>query len=187
MSIENDTEDVVDVTDTDSTVDEYGNDTTDWKAIAIRNKGIAQRFKTKLEKAKESKIESAPVIVPPQPATPVPQTNDLGELAYLAVNDIKGSDEVDFFRKLKTETGKDAQSLLTSTYFQTEFKDFKEKKATNNATPTGSKRSNNSSIDSVEYWLAKDELPPASEVELRQKVVNARINKSENKGVFYNS
>jgi hypothetical protein len=88
---------------------------------------------------------------------------------------------------MKKETGKDAESLLDSTYFQTEFKDFKEKKASSDATPTGSKRSNNSSVDTVDYWLAKDELPPVSEVKLRRDVVNARIKKENSKGVFYNS
>ena len=182
-------EDVVDVADITTAVDENGNDITDWKAIAemnrdlaLKNRGIAQRYKTKVEKLKE--------VTPP--ANPVPTnepkvSNDLGEKAYLAVNGIKGADEIAFFQKMKKETGRDAESLLESTYFQTEYREFKEKKATAEATPTGSKRSSNSSVDSVDYWLAKDELPPASEVELRQKVVNARIQKTEKKGVFYNS
>lgn len=114
-------------------------------------------------------------------------SNDLGEKAYLIANGIKGSDEIAFVQKMKKETGKDVESLLETTYFQAEFKEFKEKKATANATPTGSKRSNNTSVDTVEYWLIKGELPPASEVELRRKVVNARMKREEAKGVFYNS
>ncbi len=119
--------------------------------------------------------------------SPSSNSSDLGERAYLAVNGIKTPDEIAFFNKMKKETGRGADALLESTYFQAEFREFKEKKATQDATPTGSKRSNNSSVDSVDYWLAKDELPPASEVELRRKVVNARINKETSKGMFYNS
>jgi predicted nucleotide-binding protein (sugar kinase/HSP70/actin superfamily) len=40
--------------------DEEGNDTTDWKALALKNQGIAKRYKTQMEKAKaeaEAKIK----------------------------------------------------------------------------------------------------------------------------------
>lgn len=114
-------------------------------------------------------------------------SSDLGEKAYLIANGVKGADEIAFVQKMKKETGKDVESLLESTYFQTEFKDFKEKKATANATPTGSKRSSNSSVDTVEYWIAKGEMPPADQRQLREAVVNARMKKEESKGQFYNS
>lgn len=113
--------------------------------------------------------------------------NDLGEKAFLAVNGVKTPEELAFFNKLKQETGKSADALLESTYFQSEFKAFKELKASDNATPNGSKRSSNSSVDTVEYWIAKGELPPVSEVELRRKVVNARMKKEKVEGQFYNS
>lgn len=114
-------------------------------------------------------------------------SNDLGEKAYLIANGIKTPEEISLAKKLAKETGKDIESLLATTYFQTELKDFRDKKATTDAIPSGNKRANNSSVDTVEYWIAKGELPPASEVELRQKVVNARMKKEETKGQFYNS
>lgn len=116
------------------------------------------------------------------------QTNgDLGESAFLIANGLKDSEERSFAKKLAKETGKDLESLLDTTYFQTELKALREAKATANATPTGSKRSNNSSVDTVEYWVAKGELPPTSEVELRRQVVNARMKKEQNGSQFYNS
>lgn len=115
------------------------------------------------------------------------KSSDLGEKAYLAVNGIKSADELAFVQKMKKETGRDVESLLETTYFQTEFKSFKEKSATDNAVPTGSKRSSNSAVDSVDYWIAKGELPPADQVQLRRDVVNARLKKESSKGVFYNS
>ena len=118
----------------------------------------------------------------------VPQNqNDLGESAFLIANGLKESDERSLAKKLAKETGKDLESLLETTYFQTELKSLREQKATSNAIPTGSKRSNNSGVDTVEYWIAKGELPPSSEVDLRRQVVNARMKKQESKGMFYNS
>ena len=184
-------EDAVEVIDITPVVDENGNDTTDWKAqaeanleLAKRNAGIAQRNKTKLQKLKESnEADNNPILKNEQKV----ESNDLGEKAYLAVNGIKGANELAFVEKMKKETGKDVESLLETTYFQTEFKSFKEKSATDSAVPTGSKRSSNSSVDSVEYWIAKGELPPIDQVQLRRDVVNTRIKKEENKGIFYNS
>lgn len=114
-------------------------------------------------------------------------SNDLGEKAYLIANGIKTADEIALAKTLSKETGKDIETLINTTYFQTELKGFREQKASDEATPKGNKRSNNTSVDSVEYWLAKGELPPASEVQLRRDVVNARMKKESSKGVFYNS
>jgi hypothetical protein len=50
-------EEIVEVKDDD------GNDTTDWKALALKNHGIATRNKTKLLKVKE-KLEAKPEIKP---------------------------------------------------------------------------------------------------------------------------
>ena len=113
--------------------------------------------------------------------------NNLGESAFLIANGIKDSDERNLAKKLAKETGKDLESLLETTYFQSELSSLRESKTTANATPKGSKRANNSSVDSVEYWIAKNELPPVSEIKLRQDVVNARIKREETKSQFYNS
>lgn len=123
-----------------------------------------------------------------QETTQTSQTsNDLGEKAYLIANGIKTPEEISLAKRLAKETGKDIESLLATTYFQTELRDFREKKATSDAIPNGNKRANNSAVDTVEYWVAKGELPPNSEVELRRKVVNAMMKKDESKTQFYNS
>jgi len=180
-------EDVVEVTDIVETTDVDGNDNTNWKALAMdrqelarKNHGIAQRYKTKADKARDN-ILTNPV------EKKEPQSNDLGEKSYLISNGIKTKDEIALALRLKKETGKDIESLLETTYFQAELREFREGKATDNATPTASKRSNNSTSDSVDYWLAKDELPPASETKLRQDVVNAKMKKDTLRGIFYNS
>ena len=112
---------------------------------------------------------------------------DLGEKAFLIANGVKGQDETELAKRIQRETGRDIESLLETNYFQQELKDLRENKMTQDAIPRGSKRSVNSSVDSVDYWVAKGELPPTSDVEMRRKVVNARIQKEKAKGVFYNS
>jgi len=112
---------------------------------------------------------------------------DYGEKAFLTANGIKGIEEHEFAQRLQKQTGLDLDTLLEDNYFKTKLTEFRETTATANAIPTGTKRSNNSSVDSVEYWISKGELPPKDQVELRRKVVNARLKKEDSKGVFYNS
>lgn len=113
---------------------------------------------------------------------------DYGKKAFLNANGIKGSDEIEFVQNLQKETGKELDALLETSYFQAELREFRDKKATSLATPKGSKRSNNSSIDTVEYWINKGEYPTGAEnKELREKIVNAQANRDKNKGIFYNS
>ena len=48
-------------------LEEGEDDTTDYKALALKNAGIAKRFKTKFEKTKEIKPVVPPVIEKPKP------------------------------------------------------------------------------------------------------------------------
>jgi len=100
---------------------------------------------------------------------------DYGQKAYLVSNGIKGGAEMEFTKNMLKETGKDIDALLESPYFQSELKTFREKQASKDALPNNSRRSGNPATDSVEYWIAKGELPPADQAELRRKVVNAKI------------
>lgn len=109
---------------------------------------------------------------------------DYGEKAFLIANGIKESDEMEFVRDVMKETGKSLDAVVGSKYFQAELKDRREDKATQDATPKGSKRSGQSAANTVEYWIAKGELPPKDQTELRRKVVNARITKETNKSMF---
>ena len=144
---------------------------TDWKAEALKYKAILDRNKNK--KPAEQKVN---------------KSNDLdyGQKAFLVANGVKESDEMKLVKGVMQETGKSLEDVLSSKYFQAELKEMRDLKASSNAIPNG-KRSGTASQDSVDYWIAKGELPPASDRELRQKVVNARIKKNDNKGVFYNN
>lgn len=110
---------------------------------------------------------------------------DYGQKAFLVANGIKDSNEIKLAQTVMQETGKTLEQVLESKYFQAELSEMREATASSNAVPKG-KRSGNAASDTVEYWLAKGELPPASERELRQKVVNAKAKKSESTAIFYN-
>ncbi len=109
---------------------------------------------------------------------------DYGEKAFLVANGIKGQAEMNFVQEVMRETGKNLEQVLESKFFKAELEERRELAKTAEATPSG-KRSGDSTVNSVEYWLTK----PIEEVpqNMRTEVVNAKINQSKNKGVFYNS
>lgn len=105
------------------------------------------------------------------------KTDDIGygELAYLTAKGIESDDEIDLVKTVMKDTGKSLKDVVSSKYFQAELKEMRDEKTAKAAVPSSSKRSSSPARDSVEYWLNKGELPPASDTELRRKVVNARI------------
>ena len=118
----NDNKDVVDVdTDTDVDVDTEDTSKPEKKSESLE----AKRAKlARMLKQLDKKLGSTTEV---ETETRSSNSNDLGEKAYLAVNGIKTADELAFFKTMKKETGKDAEALISSTYFQTEFQSFKEK------------------------------------------------------------
>ncbi len=157
-------------------------DKTDWKteATKLREKAIAQREKTKAMKQKIADLEKS---------TPKPDDKKTGELdridrAVLRTEKITDAKEIELVQSIMKESGKDLESVLASKFFQTELKEMRELSATEDATPKGAKRSGTSTRDTVDYWLAKGELPPANEPELRRKVVNAKISKEKSGSQF---
>lgn len=168
---------IEEIEDIVETKDDEGNDLTDWKALALKNQGIAKRFKTKLEKAKEAK---API----EPKAPEKKEGfDYAEKAFLKASGIQ-SNEYEFVQEVLKSTGKSLDEVLESKYFQNELKERREEADTKKAIPEGTKRSSGAPIDSVDYWLAKGELPPKEQSELRRKVVNAKIKKAQQESKF---
>jgi len=116
--------------------------------------------------------------------TPKTEGLDYGKKAYLKANGIEGAKEFDFVQKELKESGLELDALLENGYFKERLATFKAINKTSDATPT-SKRSGGVATDSVEYWASK----PIEEVpqDMRIKVVNHKLAKDSNKGVFYNS
>ena len=152
------------------TKDEFENDTTDWKAFALKNQGIAKRYQTKLEKIAKEKAEKAKPEEPEQPQDK--KEFDYAEKAFLKSSEIKSS-EFPFVLEAMQSTGKSLEQILESKYFQAELKEKRELDASSEAIPEGTPRGGGAARDTVEYWIAKGEMPPEDQVELRRKYVNA--------------
>lgn len=158
-------------------IQEGEEDTTDWIAEAKKYQGIAKRYKTKLTKTKESQAPKADVPEIKNPAKEVEKTSfDYAERAYLKSSGVESEDFDFLFEVMKTTGKKDLDEVLGSKHIIAELNDRKEERASKNAIPSGSSRSGDSAKNTeVGFWLAKGELPPANMVELRRKVVNAKI------------
>jgi hypothetical protein len=100
------------------------------------------------------------------------------EKSYLLANGIK-KDEFALVQDVMKATGKDIDSVLDSKYFQGMLKDHRDDQAAKDALPKNSKRTGQHNSNSVEYWLAKGEMPADTPEnrKLRQDIVNAKINK----------
>lgn len=163
--LDNTAEEVVEVLDTEESDD---TDTTDWKSEALKYKAILDRNKEKKEEVKKET-----------------RSDDFGYdvKAYLKSSGIK-STEFDFVKnELKNFNG-DVDALIDNEYFQAKLEKQRAISKTADATPKG-KRTGSPATDSVEYWMAK----PFADVplEMRAKVVNAKLDQEKNKGIFYNS
>lgn len=158
-------------------VEETEEETIDWKAKYEAEEGRRKRLETKLSKATtETKVTT-------------PSTSgefDYSQKAFLKASGISG-DEMKLARDFMLNTGKSLDEVVENKYFMAELNETRELKKTQDATPMGSKRTGASSMDSVDYWLAKDEMPPAGNVALQREWVNAKMKKEQTKGKFYNS
>jgi len=183
--IKNEEEEIVeDEEELEDDFDESEDDGIDWKAKALKMQGIAKRNATKLKKLKEAPKETAEETKPQDKKEEKSEEGlDLMQKAYLKASDIKSSEFPFVLEKMK-ETGKDLETLIESKYFVTELKEMREEAEAKDAMPTGENRSSASSRDSVEYWVAKGELPPADQVELRRKVVNAKAKQATDGSKF---
>jgi len=117
---------------------------------------------------------------------------DYGALAFYNTKSdavkIESDEDIEFLQDTMKETGKSQGDILASKWFKEELKERAEDRRSAEAVPKGTKRSGQSSRDSVDYWLAKGELPentPENQ-ELRRKVVDARI-KRETSGSNFSS
>lgn len=111
---------------------------------------------------------------------------DKSDKAYLIANGIKGKDEYELVTDFARNTGKDIEEIVDSKYFQSELTSLRQTRESKMASDvaSGSPRATNSPSDTVEYWLAKDKLPPSYMVKLRREVVNAKIAKHKDASPF---
>ena len=145
---------------------------TDWEAEAKKARGIAQRLKTKLEKATEAKVEK------PKEVAPVKEVSNSGELDetqldYLDLKGITDSDEIEIIKKVMTRTGQTVRQALKDDYVSSKLESLRKDRAVKDATPSATKRGGSQSND-IDLAMAKYEstgkLP--DDYALRSAVVN---------------
>lgn len=140
--------------------------------------------RARLQRQLEQHNKKYPVAVEEKKPESKSSDLDYGQKAFLIANGVKDADEINLVKDIMANTGKSLDDVLASKYFQSEIKELRDEKLATSAMPNGSGRSGQSAQDTVDYWIAKGELPPASERELRIKVVNARLKKETNTNIF---
>ena len=158
---------------------------TDWKAEALKARGIAKRNATRLERLKKAATTKVETVSPPdKKIEKVEKTEfDYAEKAFLRASGIESVDYTLVWEAMK-QTGKTLDEVLGFKYFQAELKEVREARATKDAIPSGSKRSTPSTRDTVDYWIAKGELPPPDQIQLRRDVVNEKLKREQDRNQF---
>lgn len=154
-------------------VEEDTTDDTDWKALALKNQGIAKRLQTKLAKASEKKEEPAPA----KETKTEFQTGKLDEtqLDYLDLKGISDQDEIDIIERIVAKTGQTVRQALKDDYVVAKLESLRAEKEVKDATPSSTKRSGSGTGDNLATALAKfnkDGTLP-DDYTLRTAVVNA--------------
>ena len=192
-------EDVVDVPEITPTLDDDGNDTTDWKALAeerhalaVKNQGIAKRYKTRAEKAKEEK----PPVTPIEKKEPKPDENPLEQkLEKLALRQagITDPEDIELARKTAKKWNMDIDDVLSDDDFKVKLEKQQTARANVQATSgvKGSGTGTSQAKNTPEYWQAKGVPPTPADVpdgKTRRAIVRSMLTAAK-KGTgskFYN-
>lgn len=192
MEDTNDDEAQVDATEEQDEQDldqDLPEDTTDWKAEAVKARRIASRLRGKVTKLTEAKKPEPTKEAPSKEDPPKPTELGYAELAYLEAKGISSDEEQSMVQKAMIDSGKSLKDVVASKWFQAELKEARDAKASQEALPPAGKRGTGAAKDSVQYWVTKGELPPNTpeNVELRRQVVAAKRGSATSGSKFYNS
>lgn len=172
------------VEETEETTQEADTEDTSEEPKAQKPKETLEAKKARLERQlKQTRKQMGETDDEPAPSK---KSGDLdyGQKAYLtATMNIRGSEEWALVKEY-VGNGKSIDDLVDNRHFNNDLKDLREAKASKDALPSGTKRSGQSARDDVSYWIAKGELPPHDQVELRRAVVNARMKAEGNDNAF---
>lgn len=180
----NQVEDAVDEVAELPEVVEGDEDLTDWKAEALKQQGIAKRFKTKLEKAKEAAKE----VKPDLPIENKPSDLTDGQKALFVAYGIKSKAEIALGKEVMAKLQiNNVDDLVEDDYFNSRLTKLRNETIAKEAVPSNTGRSASSQGNKLDYWAAKylstgnlNEVPK----ELQRDVLNARLASEENKRKF---
>lgn len=161
-------------------------ETIDWEAEAKKFQGIATRRGTKIQKIKDAQAKKSEVVPPAQDPNKAKEL-DYGQKAFLISNGIKEPTDQKYVHDAMVSSGKTLEEILAVPFIQAELKRFGEERATKEATPDPDDRRKSPARDTVDYWLAKGQMPPADQPELRRDYVNAKIKAEKAKTQFTDS
>lgn len=177
----------------DKELEEAGDDPAKLKELLAKRDQTRKRLYERAKKA-ETEVKTFKQTNKGTPAKNTSKNTDNGtefkgldyaQKAYLMAQDIRGADEFSIIEEAMKASGRDLDAVLESNFVKSELKALREQKATEDASiKGGSSRGGNSSRNSVDYWIQKGELPPEDQVDLRRKVVNAKIALHKNKSKF---
>jgi hypothetical protein len=140
----------------------------------------AKKAESKLKEFKGSKSEEKAV----EPNKSKQDDFDYGQLAYMEMKGVKTDEEIVFVKKMMERTGETLKQTLNDDFVKNRLKSIREQITVESATPTNTKRAQPSGKNSVDYWLAKGELPPTDQVQLRRDVLNAKIEREKQRSKF---
>ena len=148
---------------------------------------LANNYKIRAEKAEaeNKKIKAkAPEVKPSKKSSKKTKGFDYGQLAYLESKGVTNEKDQEYLLAEVENTGKELKDVLEFKYVKEELEGFKSDRASTDAIPDGTERSAQTSRDKVDYWIAKGEMPPADQQQLRRDYVNAKIKKAEDSSKF---
>ena len=148
-----------------------------------------QKIQELEEKLKQKSIEARLAKKEKKEGSDEPQ-KDISELemrvirAELKAEGIKDKEEIDLVIEKSKVLGVDPVDGAKDEIIQAILNKRRKEKQDQLATPGTSNRAAGSTRDTVDYWIAKGELPPADQVELRQKVVRKKRENAKRQQMF---
>lgn len=175
---ENETIDAALEEDTLEEIAEDASDETDWKALALKNQGIAKRLQTKLSKAEKPKEEPKAKKTEPQAQ---PEGLDETQLDYLDLKGITEDEDVKVIEKIVLKTGMTIRQALKDDYVIEKLKTLKEQRDVKSATPSSTKRTGQTggNLEQAIARYERDNVLP-DDFKLASEVVNALVEKTGN-------
>ena len=134
-----------------------------------------KRTRVKLGKADSEEVEIT------EPKKTKSGGLDAGQKALALQLGLK-KEELGHLQDTMQRTGYEMEELMNKKWFTAELEEKRTERTTTEADPSSSNRTGSSSADKVDYWLAKQQVPPADKPTLRLEYFNALIAKSGKSG-----
>jgi hypothetical protein len=162
--------------ETELTVDDYN-----------KARELANNQKIRAEKAEKElkELKSKQTLEKPTPKNDEPKSDepDYAKLAFLKSEGITHADDQKIVQDEAKRLKLPLTEVLQMEHIKGKLKDAKDQREAQDGSPKGKGKSGGSNSTDVDYWLAKGETP-TNDLELAEKVINARMKKESSAGMF---